>query len=234
MRLTLILLIVFGVAVGVALAFMDDGREETALLQPAEIGTMESAGTVEGGTRIAALPGMEDDPAPLRQIVPRNVTPPGMMPAPRFDAPAQRAVRPSTQELEPEEPAKAETRRFHRVVVLDGGRVKAGDTVIQLEGVEMRAADAMCTDEAGREWPCGRQATAALQRFVRTRSIECEMGERAGEAMRAACRVGEADIAAWLVRQGWAEPMGEGAYADELAAAREDGLGLWAQPVAER
>lgn len=134
----------------------------------------------------------------------------------------------------PVQPAPA-TKRYFKVKVRDAGTLEtdaAADKpiVIRIEGIKAREADGLCTRADGSNWPCGAQARAALTRFIRARAVTCALppgGETAEFSAR--CSVMEQDLAAWLVRQGWALPaqQGEPALAAAMEAARSGGLGLW-------
>ena len=54
------------------------------------------------------------------------------------------------------------------------GLIEKGSKSIRLMGVVATAIDAQCGSGPD-AWPCGRMARAALQRFVRRRSVECRM-----------------------------------------------------------
>jgi len=104
------------------------------------------------------------------------------------------------------------------------GSLEYGNRSIRLIGVVITAADALCGSGPD-AWPCGRTARAALQRFVRSRSVECRTSERPVDGL-AHCSVGGKDIGRWLVGQGWARADGS-SYADAEMTAREEKRGVW-------
>jgi endonuclease YncB( thermonuclease family) len=116
--------------------------------------------------------------------------------------------------------------------VVSAGVLVSGGKEIRLAGIKPLASDARCIDTTG-EWPCGAFAKVAFQRLVRQRTIECDPVDGNGAAqIVTACRVAGADMALWLVRQGWATPAGAG-LEDALAGAKADGRGQWgARPPA--
>jgi endonuclease YncB( thermonuclease family) len=159
----------------------------------------------------------------LTQI--RDVTPTNMTAAPAADEPPARVA--------PEDGADSsgETRmeRLYNPIIVSAGRIKVHGREIRLAGIEAPVFAERCGEGAA-AWPCGRMARAALRRFIRGRAVECEIP--AGDDTLpdpARCEVGGADIAAWLVEQGWARSSAGAAesYAKIEAAAREEKLGLW-------
>ncbi len=128
-----------------------------------------------------------------------------------------------------------ETKRHFKVQVRDAGTLEvdvpnADPLVIRLRGIEAREADEDCTREDGTTWPCGAKAKAALALFIRSRAVTCTQPST-GEASEfaARCSVMNQDIAAWLVRRGWATPTDdtEEALAEALQAAQAERIGLW-------
>jgi endonuclease YncB( thermonuclease family) len=120
--------------------------------------------------------------------------------------------------------------------VRDSGTLEADGAVIKLAGIAAREAEAACKDERGKTWPCGAAAKAALAKLIRARAVTCAVtktGDRnvfnGEQSMFARCSVGGTDLAAWMVRQGWAEPndANEAAFAEAAAAAKKERLGLW-------
>ena len=79
---------------------------------------------------------------------------------------------------------------LYRVVVQDGGTLRAGDTLIVLEGIAAHDAGAQCKDTNGRSWPCGARARAALRRLIQGRAVPmpCPHVKRPAEAYGALYR----------------------------------------------
>lgn len=121
-------------------------------------------------------------------------------------------------------------KRFYRVVVRDGGSLKAGGTTIALEGIKVEGLTGTCKDKNGQDWPCGRYARAALMRLIRSRAVICQVPTSgADKGVTARCTVGGTDISRWMVRQGWAVPASKSDATLVKAAntARERKLGIW-------
>ena len=124
-------------------------------------------------------------------------------------------------------PTPRETKRYFKVKVLDAGTLEAGPpteaVVIRLEGIDTHEADETCKAENGKTWPCGAKARAALTLFIRSRAVTCTVPSgAAANDFAARCSVMDQDLSAWLVRRGWATPLGnsEPELAKALDAAR--------------
>jgi endonuclease YncB( thermonuclease family) len=134
----------------------------------------------------------------------------------------------SSDAMTPE--AKRVPKRLYRVIVVDGGTLKAGGTTITLDGIQVRDAEAVCKDSQGRKWACGTRARAALTRLIRGRAVECKVPPSAKpKTMTARCTVGGTDLSLWMARQGWAEvdASGDERLADAAGGARKKKIGLW-------
>lgn len=161
-----------------------------------------------------------DDPLPAPERVARNVTPPNVL-----QRPTSRYVEPGSEPAPEPEPVRP--RRYHRVVVADAGTLKAGDTVIRLAGIVPVPAERTCTDAAGRDWPCGRAAAAALRMLIRNRAVDCSQTATLDEGIAATCSVGLQDINGWLVSHGWAESDADD-YSEAAESARREQRGVHA------
>lgn len=116
-----------------------------------------------------------------------------------------------------------------RAFVIDGDTIEVHGRRIRLHGIDAPENDQMC-ERNGRPWRCGRDATAALDRFIGGRSVTChELDvDRFGRSV-ARCLVNGQDVNAWLVRNGWAiayRRFSE-AYVAHEAEARAARRGIW-------
>jgi endonuclease YncB( thermonuclease family) len=163
--------------------------------------------------------------------------------APVVPAPATPDVPPQTKPAvkEPDQTAaldqaaklaspQAATKLYRRVTVRDGGTLHADGVIIRLAGIAAREANAACTDERGKTWPCGIAAKTALTRLIRSRAVTCTL-PKGGEhnIIVASCTVGGADLSTWMARQGWAAPKepADPALAEAATAAKDERLGVW-------
>lgn len=111
--------------------------------------------------------------------------------------------------------------------VIDGDSLRLNGEELRLEGLDAPEFRQTCTDKAGRQVPCGREARRALAELVQRGIVTCDIGkiDRYGRGL-ARCRQGEIDINAAMVRQGQA--VAYGGYRSEEAEARAAGRGIWA------
>jgi endonuclease YncB( thermonuclease family) len=161
------------------------------------------------------------------EVVPppsRDVTPPGVTPAPGGDGPLLR------EPVPPPPPEAARWRRYHLPVTTDSATFLADGITIRISGVEPPPIMKICKEDDGETWPCGRTALFSFRGFLRGRGVECYFPPP-GTARQviAPCRVGGTDLALWLLSQGWAMPA---EYAtDEYRKAATDAhcrrLGVW-------
>lgn len=116
-----------------------------------------------------------------------------------------------------------------RPVALDGARIAYRQGVIVLPGVEALPLDQRCGSGAD-AFPCGVMARTELRRFLRGRSIECDVppdfGVRRGEAT-SSCTVAGEDIGRWVVENGWGKAVDGGRYVEAQAAAKRARRGVW-------
>jgi endonuclease YncB( thermonuclease family) len=118
------------------------------------------------------------------------------------------------------------------IIVRDGDTLTIGALDHRLNGIDAPEYSQICKDEAGQDWPCGKEARTALAALVTGHSITCE--ERArdkyGRAV-ATCRDEQGrDLSRTMVERGLAVSFGgfaEGPYADEEADAKASKRGLW-------
>ncbi len=166
-------------------------------------------------------------PAPAEEIVApatRDVTPPGVMPAPAGEGPLIREAVP------PRPPDPPRWRRYFLPVTTDAATFAVKGLTIRIAGVTPPAADDACALADGSSWPCGRTALTAFRLFLHGRAVECFFPPP-GDAtdVTAPCRVGGIDLAAWLLGRGWARPseLATGEYRSASATARCARLGMW-------
>ena len=121
-----------------------------------------------------------------------------------------------------------------RAEAVDGDTLRLGSARVRLMGLDAPELDQTCTRSDGSEWPCGREAKTALAGHLRGGPIECaRYGRDIYGRTLARCSLDDNDLAADLVRAGWA--VSNDTYAAEAAQARSEHLGIWSgtfiQPV---
>jgi len=162
------------------------------------------------------------DGGPLPGV--RDVTPPGITPAPKFDGPLERIPTP------PRPPEPPRWWRFYLPETTDAATFVTEGRTIHVSGVVPLPVDATCRGADGSDWPCGRVALTNLRLFLRGRAVECYYPLAvSGPEITVPCRVGPTDVGAWLLTQGWATPsdVADDDYRRDSAAARCAGRGLW-------
>ncbi len=116
--------------------------------------------------------------------------------------------------------------------VIDAGRLDFSGRVVRLYGIDAPALAQGCRAN-GQSWPCGKEARWAAINRIHPHWVTCiEKGRAPDGAVLAVCYlagVGQHDLNAWLVTEGWAlaAPGNSDAYAAPEAAARAAGKGLW-------
>jgi endonuclease YncB( thermonuclease family) len=177
------------------------------------------------------------------EVVPpasRDVTPPGVTPAPAGPGPLVREYvpppPPPVRALVPaplvREPA-SDPLRWHRFVLpetADAATFVVDGRSIRIAGVFALARSATCRNAAEEDWPCGDIALEALRHFLLGRPVECSfLGADNSDPLIVPCRVGRTDLGSWLLKQGWAKAGSQASLQYRQAAddARCGNRGLW-------
>jgi len=114
------------------------------------------------------------------------------------------------------------------VRVADGDSLVLAGERIRLQGIDAPELAQSCT-RAGADYPCGREARAALARLVAGHAVACESRRRDRyERLLATCTAAGVELNRAMVEAGWAVSYGD--YRAAEAAARQAGRGLWAGP----
>jgi endonuclease YncB( thermonuclease family) len=111
--------------------------------------------------------------------------------------------------------------------------LRVGAVTVKLSGIEAPESGQRCGTGANR-WRCSAVAETALSRLVSGRRVSCSLSgtDEAGRAL-GQCSVGEKDIGAELVRQGYVFADGSflARYASQEREARAAKAGLWSGEV---
>jgi endonuclease YncB( thermonuclease family) len=129
----------------------------------------------------------------------------------------------SPEDARPSAPAR-------EALVLPAGMIRAGDADYRLSGIMLPENDRMCRRLDGLAVSCADRAQSYLQLLVKGRAVSCERAAQTSDGPpEANCRVGEADIAEQMVRQGWARATErpEERFLLAEAAAKKQKLGIW-------
>ena len=114
--------------------------------------------------------------------------------------------------------------------VIDGDTIHIGDTKIRLHGIDAPEMKQTCRTSKGKVQMCGQLAKQALERLVKGQDVTCKGDTRDRyKRLIAVCYVGNQDINAEMVRQGWALAYSRYSkdYVDDENAARIARKGLW-------
>lgn len=107
------------------------------------------------------------------------------------------------------------------------GIIVAGGRTISIGGVAPLDDGETCDRQGGGTWPCGRVARTAFRAFLRGRAVTCDFPEGdVPDRLTTQCRIGQRDLGAWLVENGWARASGD-AYAQQAKSAADGKRGMF-------
>lgn len=114
--------------------------------------------------------------------------------------------------------------------VADGDTLTISGTRIRLIDIDAPELDQTCLDAQGRDWPCGRQASAQLRSHIRGHDLTCQPSsrDRYGRTLATCSLPDGSNVNAWMVAQGWAVTSGYAdVYTAQQAEARSARRGVW-------
>jgi endonuclease YncB( thermonuclease family) len=178
------------------------------------------------------------------EIVPppsRDVTPPGVTPAPVGPGPLVRepvalpiapvpaALPPMIKPILPPAHLRPGWHRFVLPETTDAATFVVSDLTIRIAGVIPLPREASCHNAADEDWPCGDVALEEFRHFLLGRPVYCFLGADKSNSLEAPCRVGRTDLGTWLLVEGWAKAASSASQKYRQAAddARCSGRGLW-------
>ncbi len=120
-------------------------------------------------------------------------------------------------------------------IVIDADTIDLDGRRVRLFGIDAVEWNQLCFGD-NIAWRCGVDAAVSLERMIGGRHIRCEeRGRDRYHRIIAVCRLGQTDIARWLVEMGWAVAYTR--FSDEYIAfeeqARKDRVGIWASTFDE-
>ena len=161
---------------------------------------------------------------PLVTETPRNVGR-GFVPLP-LDENLESLERIAPLEIAPQPKRKPQPVRLSGIIISTAGKLTAQGKAITLEGIVPTSSDQICGDGSN-AWPCGIYARSAFRRFVRGRSVTCDLLPT-DQSATTRCMLGRSDIAEWLATYGWAEAESGSSYAALTDAAKTNKIGIFA------
>jgi endonuclease YncB( thermonuclease family) len=115
-------------------------------------------------------------------------------------------------------------------VAIGSAEFEAMGYKIAIAGTESVGPDETCMHD-GVAWACGARAQAAVRAWLRGRALSCKLPPDAGsEVQVVGCRLGQQDVGAWLVSNGWARAVPGGPYVKAEATARQAAMGIFGPP----
>jgi endonuclease YncB( thermonuclease family) len=118
-----------------------------------------------------------------------------------------------------------------RATVVDGDTIDVGRQRIRLHGIDAPEGGQTCNDADGKRYLCGSKAAFALADFVGETNVRCTPLDRDQYGrIVARCFARETDVAAFLVKSGWAldwPRYSRRAYASEQQDAKNAKRGMW-------
>lgn len=125
--------------------------------------------------------------------------------------------------------ANAETEFAGKARVVDAQTLEVGGRLVRLFGVSAPPTDETCLTASGQRWACGEEAAFTLAFETGNRWLTCRERFRDAGLTVATCLAGPYDIAALMVRKGWAiaRPDESQGYIKDEEKARSDGQGMW-------
>ena len=114
--------------------------------------------------------------------------------------------------------------------IIDGDTLEIHGQRIRLHGIDAPESGQSC-ERDGRQYRCGQQAALALADKVGRETVRCAQRDiDSYQRIVAVCRLGNLDLNAWMVRQGWAIAYRQYSldYVVDENAAQAVRAGMWA------
>lgn len=120
-----------------------------------------------------------------------------------------------------------------RASVIDGDTVEIAGQRVRFNGIDAPESRQHCDDAKGFDYPCGRRAAQALDKFLAaSRPLNCSFvdRDRYGRLVGNCDRADGRSVQRWLVEQGHAldwPRYSNGAFAAEQVSAKTEHRGVW-------
>ena len=114
--------------------------------------------------------------------------------------------------------------------VIDGDTLDIHGQRIRLHGIDAPESSQFC-EKDGKQYRCGQRAALALAEKIGRATVRCEQRDiDRYKRIVAVCNLGNVDLNAWMVRQGWAIAYRQYSqdYVGDESAAQAEKAGIWA------
>jgi endonuclease YncB( thermonuclease family) len=114
--------------------------------------------------------------------------------------------------------------------VIDGDTLDIHGKHIRLHGIDAPESGQVC-EKDGKRYRCGQRAALALADKIGRVTVRCEQHDiDRYKRIVAVCSLGNVNLNAWMVRQGWAIAYRQYSrdYVDDESAAQAEKAGIWA------
>ena len=114
--------------------------------------------------------------------------------------------------------------------VIDGDTLDIRGQRIRLHGIDAPESGQSC-EKDGKQYRCGQRAALKLADKIGRATVRCEQRDiDRYKRIVAVCSLGNIDLNAWMVRQGWAIAYRQYSrdYVDDESAAQAEKAGIWA------
>ena len=125
---------------------------------------------------------------------------------------------------------RTEQTRAGQFIAVDGDSLRQGGQDYRLHAIDAPELSQTCQRADGGDYPCGREARAALARLIGSGALACRIVDTDRyQRFVADCRAGTVNINDAMVRSGWAIAYRRHGrdYVSAEAEARRRRLGLW-------
>jgi endonuclease YncB( thermonuclease family) len=118
-----------------------------------------------------------------------------------------------------------------RIKVLDSRSFAVGDIVYEIGNVRAVKNKRLCQAIEGGRWACGRMASIFLGNLVRGKRLLCDVTQGTKKMTLSHCVIGQRDVAAAIISQGYGMAEGDKALLSVQADAQKlAAKGLWRNP----
>lgn len=167
---------------------------------------------------------------PIPSTLPPQAAPPEQVASVPATAPADppaEAATVSQSRQTPPEPAAPAFQIVAKPAIAAAGILETTRGRVTLKDIVVLDPAEMCGQGAS-AWPCGQLAATQFRRFLRGRSVNCDIPDAdwRGE-VTARCSLGKVDVATWLVEQGWARAIAGSPYEEVGREAEAEKRGIF-------